>query len=66
MGVIPIRLCCGQRHQGSQCPDGKVMCQLCYDRFEVSELDLDPSDGKYWDVCKLCAEHDRGRKKRAL
>lgn len=48
-----------QEHDGPQCPDGKVMCCLCFERFAVDELDLDPSDGKRWDACKPCAEHER-------
>lgn len=54
----PTRLCCGQRHYGVQCPDGKVMCCLCFDRFEVAGLSLD--DGDPIDVCKECAAGERG------
>ena len=27
-GQPPVRLCCGQRHWGVQCPDGLVMLKL--------------------------------------
>lgn len=50
----PVRLCCGQRHAGVQCPDGLVMCCLCFERFPVEGLSLDPHDGKPWDVCIAC------------
>jgi hypothetical protein len=50
----PARLCCFQRHYGPQCPDGKVMCCLCFNRFDVSELHI-TGDGRPEDVCKACA-----------
>lgn len=50
----PVRLCCGERHYGVQCNDGKVMCCLCFDRFEVWELSVLPS-GAPVDVCQPCA-----------
>lgn len=55
----PVRLCCGQRHWTVQCPDGKVMCQLCFGRFEISELYVDPEDGRPVDVCIDCARHEQ-------
>ncbi len=55
----PVRLCCGQRHAGPVCPDGKVMCCLCYGRFAVADLNV--SNGKPEDVCKACAEEERER-----
>jgi len=54
----PVRLCCHQRHWGAICPDGKVMCQLCYDRFELTDLHTDEG-GTPEDVCKECAERER-------
>lgn len=57
MTVDPIKLCCFHRmseHSGPQCPDGKVMCCLCFERFEVGDLATDPADGKKVDVCKPC------------
>lgn len=54
----PVRLCCGQRHIGPICPDGKVMCQLCFDRFDTNDLAIDPEDGKKWDVCIECAANE--------
>lgn len=53
----PVRLCCFERHYGVQCPDGKVMCELCFDRFEVSDLNV-TEDGNPENVCKPCHEHD--------
>lgn len=53
----PIRLCCFQRHTGVVCPDGKVMCCLCFDRFEVAELFVE-ADGDTYDVCRPCGEVD--------
>lgn len=55
MNEPPVRLCCGKRHLGPQCPDGKVMCCLCFERFEVAELNI-TADGRPEDVCKQCAE----------
>lgn len=54
---IPVRPCCGQRHWTTQCPDGKVMCCLCFSRFEVEELHID-GDGQREDVCEPCARHE--------
>jgi len=53
----PVRLCCMQRHLGPICPDGKVMCQLCYDRFDMADLYVD-EHGDRWDVCRACQEND--------
>lgn len=60
-GIDPVKLCCGHRqseHRGPQCPDGKVMCCLCFDRFDVADL-ADDSDGATIDVCKACHEMER-------
>lgn len=54
MNKPPVRLCCGQRHWGVICPDGKVMCQLCFDRFEMDDLNRD-ENGIPEDICKVCA-----------
>ena len=35
------------------------MCASCFGRFEMHELAIDPEDGKYWDVCKMCDDQDR-------
>jgi len=51
----PVRLCCGQRHRGVQCPDGLVMCCVCFDRFQVHLLNRDVA-GTLENVCKGCAE----------
>ena len=55
---IPVRPCCGQRHWTMQCPDGKVMCCLCFSRFELEELNID-DDGRREDVCVPCARRER-------
>lgn len=54
----PARLCCGQRHYGVICPDGKVMCCLCFERFTVDELS-ETVDGDKQDVCRACDEKER-------
>lgn len=54
---VPWRACCGQQHLIPQCPDGKVMCCLCFDRFDVADLHVTP-DGTE-DVCKMCWERER-------
>lgn len=60
-GQPPVRLCCGQRHWGAQCPDGLVMCCLCFGRFPVSELNV-IADGTPEDVCAGCAAAERARR----
>lgn len=52
-----IRLCCGQQHAGVVCPDGKVMCCLCFDRFHEDELYVE-ADGDRVNVCRACGELD--------
>lgn len=49
----PVKLCCGQRHWGIVCPDSKVMCCLCFDRFDQSQLARD-EEGEKWDICWPC------------
>ena len=51
----PVRLCCGQRHIGVECPDdGSVQCCLCFKRFAPDELHV-TDDGTREDVCNGCA-----------
>ena len=50
----PVRLCCLQRHWGPICPDGKVMCCLCFERFEIEDL-TEAENGQKQDVCRDCA-----------
>lgn len=53
----PVRLCCMNRHYGPQCPDGLVMCCLCFERWHVEQLAVD----EHWtrvDVCGACAAKD--------
>ena len=52
----PVRLCCGKRHYGAMCPDGKVMCCLCFGAFDVDQLNV--VDGQREDVCKECANEE--------
>ena len=54
---IPVRLCCGQRHWTMQCPDGKVMCCLCFSRFDLDELHID-GDGQRENVCEPCHQRN--------
>lgn len=49
----PVRICCGQRHFGAQCPDGLVMCCLCFERVPVDRLVRDAT-GAPVDVCLRC------------
>jgi len=58
MSEPPVRLCCGKRHYGAQCPDGKVMCCLCFARFPLEKL-ADADDGRKQDVCLACAEREQ-------
>ena len=36
---------------------GRLMCCLCFERFEEEDLAED-DDGKKWDVCKPCYEKE--------
>lgn len=47
------RLCCGEEHAGAVCPDGLVMCCICFKRFPVDALCR--NNGVYEDVCRHCA-----------
>jgi len=51
----PTRLCCGKQHWGPVCPDGRVMCCICFNRFTQDELYVDEAGDK-WDECKECGE----------
>jgi len=52
------RLCCGKRHFGPVCPDGFVMCCLCFRRVPQEELNV-TADGKKEDVCQECAQREK-------
>lgn len=55
----PVRLCCGQPHWSAACPDGLIMCCLCFSRVTFEELNI-TEDGFREDVCLPCAlEEDR-------
>jgi len=56
--LIPVRICCGQRHLGVQCPDGLVLCALCYSRVPTSQLNK-TSDGQLENVCQTCAAEEQ-------
>lgn len=51
---VPIRLCCLERHGGVVCRDNRVMCQICFERFDIADLFVDPVTGDTYDVCKGC------------
>lgn len=59
---VPVRLCCGQRHDGAICPDGLVQCCICFSRFPVPELHVD-REGDRWDVCKTCGAAEEAYKR---
>lgn len=61
--LAPVRLCCGQRHFGPVCPDGLVMCCLCFQRFPIEQLNQTP-DGPE-DVCRDCAQAEQQQQKLA-
>lgn len=54
----PIRLCCGQPHLGPVCPDGKVMCCLCFERVEQERLSIG-ENGVKENVCRECVKRER-------
>ena len=57
----PVRVCCGQRHASTHCPDGLVMCCLCFERVEEDQLHTD-DEGDPVNVCRPCAEHEVARR----
>jgi hypothetical protein len=57
----PMRLCCGQRHFGPVCPDGLVMCCLCFKRVNQDNLNI-TSEGKE-NVCRKCAQKEKNKKR---
>ncbi len=58
VGSVPVRLCCGERHWGAVCPDGNVMCCICFERVSQDDLRTLPN-GKKEDVCKACDEMEK-------
>lgn len=55
MAEGPVRPCCGQRHYGVRCPDGLVMCELCFERVSDDVLMGDEHDPSLrWDICQPC------------
>lgn len=59
----PVRPCCGQRHWGPQCPDGLVMCCICFERVTLDELHQ-TCTGELEDVCLRCARQEEREEKR--
>ena len=53
----PVRLCCFQRHWGVVCPDGLVMCELCFGRFLQDDLYIE-ADGQKVNICRDCGERE--------
>lgn len=56
----PARMCCGKKHWGAVCPDGKVMCCICFERFDIEELSRD-ENGERQDVCQSCKDKEDDR-----
>jgi hypothetical protein len=56
--AAPVRLCCGKRHLGPVCPDGRVMCCLCFSRVDQDQLNV-AANGQKEDVCKKCDELEK-------
>jgi hypothetical protein len=57
----PVRLCCGQAHHGVVCPDGLVLCCICFGRFEQGELHTD-TDGYRWNICADCGAAEEAQR----
>lgn len=57
LGRPPQNMCCEERHFGDICPDGKVMCCLCFGRFDIDELYPSRPD-EFLMVCKPCFESE--------
>lgn len=47
--IIPTRICCGQKHLGDVCPDGTIMCGICFGKFTAEQWDNEIG------CCKVCA-----------
>lgn len=60
--TAPVRLCCGERHEGVVCSDGRVMCCLCFTRVTQDELARYDS-GLKMDVCQECWDAEQPRLK---
>lgn len=56
--MIPYRLCCGKQHESVECPDGLVMCCLCFMRVTQDKLHV-TLDGKRENVCQACHEAEQ-------
>ena len=56
--LAPVRICCGKRHLSVDCPDGHVMCCLCFDRFPVSDLNF-AENGGFEQVIVIHAQGDQ-------
>lgn len=58
----PTRICCGQKHFGVVCPDGKVMCCVCFYRVSQDKLNT-LENGMKEDCCLDCANKEKELKK---
>jgi hypothetical protein len=55
--AAPTRSCCGRPHSGAVCPDGLVMCCICFERVTKHSL---ASDGfSLIDMCRSCWAKER-------
>jgi len=52
-----IRVCCGKIHETPVCPDGLVMCQLCFERVKRDKLHAE--NGVVFNICKKCEKMDK-------
>lgn len=52
---LPFRSCCGKQHAGHVCPDGLIMCHLCFERFLPEHIDM----SGYYPACVFCREEER-------
>jgi hypothetical protein len=63
LNELRVHAFCGQRHASVACPDGLVVCCICFDRFPIERLNTVGLDGQQMDcpedVCVPCAEADR-------
>jgi len=58
--IGPVKLCCGQKHYGLICPDGKVMCCICFERVQQHQLNvINHNKGTRENVCVRCAAEEK-------
>ena len=49
----PFRICCGKQHWGAVCPNGTVMCCMCFYNVTQDKLHVLPN-GMKEDCCQEC------------